>query len=62
MIDAAPITSPQATLRGDPNDPHTLLRGVFQFYCRYGRTGARGTAETTIGTFTKIHEINIRNS
>ncbi|ETW03308.1 hypothetical protein, variant [Aphanomyces invadans] len=39
---------PQATLDGDPNDPHTLLRGVFQFYCRYGRTGAHGTSEVTM--------------
>ncbi|KAF0774463.1 hypothetical protein AaE_001837 [Aphanomyces astaci] len=42
------LPCPQATLDGDPNDPHTLLRGVFQFYCRYGRTGAHGTSETTL--------------
>ncbi|KAF0682926.1 Aste57867_24939 [Aphanomyces stellatus] len=41
-------SSPQATLDGDPNDPHTLLKGVFQFYCRFGRTGARGPSETTM--------------
>ncbi|KDO34947.1 hypothetical protein SPRG_01009 [Saprolegnia parasitica CBS 223.65] len=37
--------TPHATLEGDPNDPHTLLRGVFLFYCRFGRTG---TSETTM--------------
>lgn len=38
-------------IRGDPNDPHTLLKAVFQYYCRFGRTGARGVGEKTLGAF-----------
>ncbi|KAF0732335.1 hypothetical protein Ae201684_010621 [Aphanomyces euteiches] len=41
-------SNPQVSLEGDLNDPHTLLRAVFQFYCRFGRTGAHGTSETTM--------------
>ncbi|RHY94500.1 hypothetical protein DYB37_002504 [Aphanomyces astaci] len=48
VMSLSALPCPQATLDGDPNDPHTLLRGVFQFYCRYGRTGAHGTSETTL--------------
>ncbi|OQR96327.1 Sulfate Permease (SulP) Family [Thraustotheca clavata] len=39
---------PTVTLEGDPKDPHTLLRGVFQYYCRFGRTG--GADNTMDGT------------
>ncbi|CAI5707074.1 unnamed protein product [Peronospora farinosa] len=28
-------------LHGDPNDPHTLLKAIFHYYCRFGRTGSR---------------------
>jgi hypothetical protein len=35
--------------KGDPNDPHTLLKAVFHYYCRFGRTGARGVGEKTMG-------------
>ncbi|OQS00457.1 hypothetical protein ACHHYP_03570 [Achlya hypogyna] len=41
----SPLHKPHVILEGDPNDPHTLLRGVFVFYCRYGRTG---TSDTTM--------------
>lgn len=37
-------------VQGDPNDPHTLLKAVFQYYCRFGRTGAKGRSEKTLGT------------
>ena len=38
------------TAQGDPNDPHTLLTAVFHYYCRFGRTGAKGVGEKTLGT------------
>lgn len=41
----------QEKLKGDPNDPHTLLKAVFHYYCRFGRTGARGVGEKTMGAF-----------
>lgn len=37
-------------VQGDPNDPHTLLKAVFHYYCRFGRTGAKGRSEKTLGT------------
>jgi hypothetical protein len=45
---SAPCPSP-VRLEGDPNDPHTLLRAVFHYYCRFGRTGSKGANETTMG-------------
>lgn len=33
----------------DTTDPHSVLKFVFQFYCRFGRTGAKGFAEKTLG-------------
>ncbi|TYZ64667.1 hypothetical protein PybrP1_006355 [[Pythium] brassicae (nom. inval.)] len=43
-------------LRGDPNDPHTLLKAVFHYYCRFGRTGAKGVGERTLdnANFSKL--------
>lgn len=43
-------------LRGDPNDPHTLLKAVFHYYCRFGRTGAKGVGEKTLdnANFSKL--------
>ncbi|KAF1328810.1 Dead deah box RNA helicase, partial [Globisporangium splendens] len=43
-------------LRGDPNDPHTLLKAVFHYYCRFGRTGAKGAGEKTLDSanFSKL--------
>lgn len=43
-------------LRGDPNDPHTLLKAVFHYYCRFGRTGAKGAGEKTLdnANFSKL--------
>lgn len=43
-------------LCGDPNDPHTLLKAVFHYYCRFGRTGAKGAGEKTLdnANFSKL--------
>ncbi|DBA04893.1 TPA: hypothetical protein N0F65_006895 [Lagenidium giganteum] len=43
-------------LQGDPNDPHTLLKAVFHYYCRFGRTGAKGADEKTLdnANFSKL--------
>ncbi|KAG2511729.1 hypothetical protein BBO99_00007659 [Phytophthora kernoviae] len=38
----------QEKLQGDPNDPHTLLKAVFHYYCRFGRTGPKGVGEKTL--------------
>ncbi|OWZ06537.1 hypothetical protein PHMEG_00021194 [Phytophthora megakarya] len=45
-----PTSAPpgQEKLQGDPNDPHTLLKAVFHYYCRFGRTGAKGLGEKTL--------------
>lgn len=40
--------SAQEKLQGDPNDPHTLLKAVFHYYCRFGRTGPKGLGEKTL--------------
>ncbi|KAF1786581.1 Tweety [Phytophthora cactorum] len=45
---SAPLV--QEKLQGDPNDPHTLLKAVFHYYCRFGRTGPKGLGEKTLGT------------
>jgi hypothetical protein len=47
-----PTSAPpvQEKLQGDPNDPHTLLKAVFHYYCRFGRTGPKGLGEKTLGT------------
>ncbi|KAG7401781.1 hypothetical protein PHYBOEH_011070 [Phytophthora boehmeriae] len=42
---ASPV---QEKLQGDPNDPHTLLKAVFHYYCRFGRTGPKGAGEKTL--------------
>ena len=41
---------PTGTAAPDPGDPHSILKFVFQYYCRFGRTGAKGAAEKTLGT------------
>ncbi|CAI5713366.1 unnamed protein product [Hyaloperonospora brassicae] len=41
------MSAPETAL-GDPNDPHTLLTAVFHYYCRFGRTGAKGVGEKTL--------------
>ncbi|KAE9081004.1 hypothetical protein PF010_g22160 [Phytophthora fragariae] len=45
-----PTSAPpvQEKLQGDPNDPHTLLKAVFHYYCRFGRTGPKGLGEKTL--------------
>ncbi|KAG7376585.1 hypothetical protein PHYPSEUDO_013123 [Phytophthora pseudosyringae] len=45
-----PASAPpvQEKLQGDPNDPHTLLKAVFHYYCRFGRTGSKGLGEKTL--------------
>ncbi|KAG6948829.1 hypothetical protein JG688_00014922 [Phytophthora aleatoria] len=43
---SAPLV--QEKLQGDPNDPHTLLKAVFHYYCRFGRTGPKGLGEKTL--------------
>ncbi|TMW64959.1 hypothetical protein Poli38472_009126 [Pythium oligandrum] len=50
-----PCPSP-IQLKGDPNDPHTLLKAVFHYYCRFGRTGAKGVNEKTMNNvnFSKL--------
>ncbi|CEG41946.1 dead deah box rna helicase [Plasmopara halstedii] len=50
----APVINPTSTspvkekIYGDPNDPHTLLKTVFHYYCRFGRTGPKGLGEKTL--------------
>ncbi|CAI5722082.1 hypothetical protein KXD40_004544 [Peronospora effusa] len=44
----ASTLSVPAKLHGDPNDPHTLLKAIFHYYCRFWRTGSRGLGETTL--------------
>ncbi|ETW03425.1 hypothetical protein H310_04890 [Aphanomyces invadans] len=39
-----PPPPPAVVLQGDVNDPHTLLRAVFQYYCRFGRTSTQGSS------------------
>ncbi|KAF0685975.1 Aste57867_22178 [Aphanomyces stellatus] len=41
-----PPPPPAVVLQGDPNDPHTLLRAVFHYYCRFGRTKQAGVEAT----------------
>uniref|UniRef100_K3WU00 Uncharacterized protein n=1 Tax=Globisporangium ultimum (strain ATCC 200006 / CBS 805.95 / DAOM BR144) TaxID=431595 RepID=K3WU00_GLOUD len=63
-VETAPMMSPHEKpsepspmqLRGDPNDPHTLLKAVFHYYCRFGRTGAKGAGEKTLdnANFSKL--------
>ncbi|KAI9911451.1 hypothetical protein PsorP6_009501 [Peronosclerospora sorghi] len=45
-----PLSTPpvQEKNQGDPNDPHTLLKAIFQYYCRFGRTGPKGVEEKTL--------------
>ncbi|CAK4242177.1 unnamed protein product [Aphanomyces euteiches] len=50
-IEPSPPPAPAVVLQGDPNDPHTLLRAVFQYYCKFGRTSTQGTSEHTLGIF-----------
>ncbi|KAH7488783.1 hypothetical protein PRIC1_007060 [Phytophthora ramorum] len=48
-IERPPSAPPvQDKMQGDPNDPHTLLKAVFHYYCRFGRTGAKGLGEKTL--------------
>ncbi|ETV85231.1 hypothetical protein H257_03043 [Aphanomyces astaci] len=41
-VESPPPPPPAVVLQGDTNDPHTLLRAVFQYYCRFGRTSTQG--------------------
>lgn len=43
-----PTSLLQEKLCGDSNDPHTLLKAVFHYYCRFGRTGSKGFGEKTL--------------
>nr|CCA17632.1 DEAD/DEAH box RNA helicase putative [Albugo laibachii Nc14] len=48
--------SPLKEERTDFNDPHTLLKGIFHYYCRFGRTAAKGVDAKTLdnANFSKL--------
>ncbi|CCI40542.1 unnamed protein product [Albugo candida] len=51
-----PCPSPTKEEKNDFNDPHTLLKGIFHYYCRFGRTAAKGVDAKTLdnANFSKL--------